>query len=81
MKKYSVAMCVFGIVLVGFSCSVLAQQESLLYREITGFGGMTFGPYEEATGGVALAFNLSPGSESREKVVPFLRTTRNLMGV
>lgn len=60
MKKYSVALCVFGIVLMGFSWSALAQQESYLFREITGFGGMTFGSYEEPAGGVALAFNISP---------------------
>ncbi len=61
MKKYMSVLCMVGIIVLGVSFNVSAQQnQPLLYREITGFGGMTFGLYEEAVGGIALAFNLSP---------------------
>jgi hypothetical protein len=60
MKKYILTCLVLGIFLAVGAVSASAQQQTL-YREITGFGGMTFGPDEnEATGGVALTFNASP---------------------
>lgn len=61
MKKYIVTCLVLGIFLILGAFTASAQQQTTVYREITGFGGMTFGPDEnEATGGIALAFNASP---------------------
>ena len=63
MKKY-VLTCtclILGIFLALGAVTASAQQQTTLYREITGFGGMWFGPDEnDATGGIALAFNVSP---------------------
>ena len=59
MKKYVLTCLVLGIFLLAGAMTASAQQT--LYREITGFGGMQFRPDEnESTGGVALAFNVSP---------------------
>ncbi len=61
MKKYVLTCLMLGILLIVGAATASAQQQATLYREITGFGGMAFGPDEtEATGGVALAFNVSP---------------------
>ena len=65
MKRGWIFGLVTSLIMVTAS-SVFAQEASqpVLYRELTGFGGMMFdfGGDEDtdATGGVALAFNVSP---------------------
>ena len=58
MKKYVLTILVFGMIM-GFSLSAFAQGQTL-YREITILGGATFNDSTDATGGLALAANISP---------------------
>ncbi|PID58607.1 hypothetical protein CSB45_03420 [candidate division KSB3 bacterium] len=59
--KTSITIClVLGLSFLAGVVTASAEQQ-IVYREITGFGGMLFGPDEnDALGGVALTFNTSP---------------------
>ena len=57
--KYILSLIVVLTMIAGFSTDTAAQFMPTV-KEITGFGGQTFGESDEATAGFALAMNVSP---------------------